>query len=268
MADVGARDRTTGRGLRGRIARHQLVAFFALAYAWSWACWTPLLLGAGGAALLVLGGFGPLLAAWAVTVLAGQPVRDWARAIVRWRVPVRWWAWALGLPAALYAVVNAVLAALGRDVDWSLALERAPAYLATFAFVAVLGGGLEEPGWRGFALPRLQERLGPLRATALLGLLWGLWHVPLYGPLGFAVPLLLAFLYTPLYNRTGSVLLCVLLHASLTPAQDHLVLLGADPVHTGLLDTVDLVLFGTYAAAALLVVVLTRGRLGAARPRR
>src|SRR5690606_8411033 len=100
--------------------------------------------------------------------------------------------------------------------------------LATFVFVAVLGGGLEEPGWRGFALPRLQERLGPLRATALLGLLWGVWHVPLYGPLGFAVPFVLAFLYTPLYNRTGSVLLCVLLHASFTPAQDHLVLLAAE----------------------------------------
>jgi uncharacterized protein len=62
------------------------------------------------------------------------------------------------------------------------------------------------------------------------------------------------------------VLLCVLLHASFTPAQDHLVLLAEEPVHTGLLDTVDLVLFGTYAGAALLVVALTRGRLGSRRP--
>lgn len=268
MADVSARDRAPGRGVRGRIARHQLVAFFVLAYAWSWAWWAPLLLGAGGAVLLVLGGFGPFVAAGAVTWLAGEPVRDWVRAIVRWRAPARWWAWALGLPALLYAAVNAVLVALGREVDWSLALERTPVYLSGLVFVAVLGGGLEEPGWRGFALPRLQERFGPLRATALLGLLWGVWHVPLYGPLGFAVPFVLAFLYTPLYNRTGSVLLCVLLHASFTPAQDHLVLLAADPVHTGLLDAVDLVLFGTYAGAALLVVVLTRGRLGAVRPRR
>ena len=268
MTDIGARAQQPGPGLRGRVARHQLPAFFVLTYAWSWTCWAPLLLGAGGTPLLLIGGLGPFVAAWAVTWLSGEPVRDWARAIVRWRVPARWWAWALGLPALLYAVVNALLAALGREVDWSLALERAPAYPATFVFVAVLGGGLEEPGWRGFALPRLQERLGPLRATALLGLLWGVWHVPLYGPLGFAVPFVLAFLYTPLYNRTGSVLLCVLLHASFTPAQDHLVLLAAEPVHTGLLDTVDLVLFGTYAGAALLVVALTRGRLGAGRPRR
>ncbi|MFC4905373.1 CPBP family intramembrane glutamic endopeptidase [Kocuria oceani] len=262
MADVGTRERSPGGGVRSWAGRHQLVVYFALAYAWSWTWWAPLLLGAGGTVLLLLGGFGPLLAAAAATRLAGEPLRPWARAIVRWRVPVRWWAWALGLPALLYAVVNLVLVALGREVDWSLALARAPAYLAGFAFVAVLGGGLEEPGWRGFALPRLQARLGPLRATALLGLLWGVWHVPLYGPLGFAVPFVLAFFYTPLYNRTRSVLLCVLLHASFTPSQDHLVLLAADPVHTGLLDVVDLVLFGTYAGAALIVVGLTRGRLG------
>ncbi|MUN61801.1 CPBP family intramembrane metalloprotease [Kocuria sediminis] len=265
MAVAGGHAPAPRGGTRAWTARHPLLAFFLLAYAWSWACWAPLLAGAGGT--LVLGGFGPFLAAAAVTWLAGEPLRPWARAIVRWRVPARWWAWALGLPALLYAVVNLVLGALGREIDWSLALGRAPAYLATFAFVAVLGGGLEEPGWRGFALPRLQQRLGPLRATALLGLLWGVWHVPLYGPLGFVVPLVLAVFYTPLRNRTGSVLLCVLLHASFTPAQDHLVLLAAEPVHTGLLDVVDLVVLGTYAGAALLVVVLTRGRLGAPRPR-
>ena len=45
----------------------------------------------------------------------------------------------------------------------------------------------------------------------------GIWHVPLYGPAGFVVPLVLAFYYTWLYNQTKSVLLCILLHASFTP---------------------------------------------------
>ena len=86
--------------------------------------------------------------------------------------------------------------------------------------------------------------------------------MPLYGPLGFVVPLVLAFFYTWLYNRTGSVLLCILLHASFTPAQDHLVLLPDDVVDAAQLGAIDFVIFGTYVAAVLLMVGLTRGRLG------
>jgi hypothetical protein len=77
----------------------------------------------------------------------------------------------------------------------------------------------------------------------------------LRGPAGFVVPLVLAFFYTFLYNTTSSVLLCILLHAGLTAAQDHL-LFAADSM------TVDLVLLTTYVFAAAAVIVLTRGRLG------
>jgi membrane protease YdiL (CAAX protease family) len=62
-------------------------------------------------------------------------------------------------------VIDILLALLGYDVDPSLLAERAPAYLVTLGFVAVLGGGLEEPGWRGFALPRLERRYTPVVAT-------------------------------------------------------------------------------------------------------
>ena len=84
---------------------------------------------------------------------------------------------------------------------------------------------------------------------------WGIWHVPLYGPAGFVVPLVLAFYYTWLYNKTRSVLLCILLHASFTPAQDHL-LLTADST------LVDAVLLSTYLVGAGVLIALTRGRLG------
>jgi membrane protease YdiL (CAAX protease family) len=175
---------------------------------------------------------------------------------------LRYYLYALGLPPLLYGLVDVILALLGYDIDLSLLAERVPAYIGTLAFVAVLGGGLEEPGWRGFALPRLQRRYTPVVATLILGLAWGVWHVPLYGPLGFVVPLVLAFFYTWLYNRTGSVLLCILLHASFTPAQDHLVLLPDAVVEAQPLGTIDFVILGTYVAAALLLVGLTRGQLG------
>jgi membrane protease YdiL (CAAX protease family) len=169
-------------------------------------------------------------------------------------VPLRYYAYALGLPASLFAIVNLELALAGQDVDLSLLGERLPAYLGTFLLVVTIGGGFEEPGWRGFALPRLQARHTPLKATLILGLVWGGWHLPLYG-LGAVGPLLFVFFYTWLYNRTGSVLLCILLHASFTPALDHLVLrednLG-----------VDLAILATLVAAATALVALTKGRLG------
>ena len=137
----------------------------------------------------------------------------------------------------------------------SLVVERAPAYLQTLLLTAVIFGGQEEPGWRGFALPRLQQRHAPLVATLILGLGWGIWHIPLYGPAGFVVPLVLAFYYTWLYNKTRSVLLCILLHASFTPAQDHLLLTPDSPL-------VDGVLLSTYLLGAVALLALTRGRLG------
>ncbi|NPC45114.1 CPBP family intramembrane glutamic endopeptidase [Nocardioides sp. zg-1230] len=241
----------TGRWLRA----HPVLGYVLLAYVLSWPAWV-LAYVTGSFALVVLGGFGPAGAAAVMLRLAGQPLGPWLRGLLTWRVRPRFYAYALALPAAVYGLVNLTLQVLGTDVDWSLLPGRVPGYLLTLVLTATLFGGLEEPGWRGYALPRLQARHTPLAATALVGLAWGVWHVPLYGPAGFVVPLVLAFFYTWLFNRTGSVLLCVLLHASFTAAQDHL-LFTADSL------TVDAVILGIYLACAAAVVALTKARLGA-----
>jgi membrane protease YdiL (CAAX protease family) len=244
--------------VRAAAHRHPVATFTILAYALSWTAWIPVVSGVGGAAgtaAIVLGGFGPALAALVVTRLSGGSVRAWARRIVRWRAAPRFYLYALGLPVLLWAGMNGVLALLGQPVEPGLLAEQLPGFLATLAFVAVLGGGQEEPGWRGFALPRLQERHSPLVATLLLAVIWGGWHLPLYG-VWFVVPMLYAVFYTYLYNRTGSVLLCVVLHASITAVQDHLLLVRTDSV------LVDAVIGGIVLGAGLLLVTLTRGRLG------
>lgn len=251
--------RSPTEGVRGWVGRHPLVAFFLLAYLFSWSLWGISAVGGGPVAFL-LGGLGPFAAAIVVTVLCGRSLTGWLRSLLVWRVSPLYYALALLFPVLLFAVVNFVMFLLGSPPDLSAVLTLPPAYLATFLFVAVVGGGLEEPGWRGFALPRLQERRSPVVATLILGLAWGIWHVPLYGPAGFIVPLVLAFFYTWLYNRTGSVLLCLILHASLTPAQDLLTLVP----DTGV---VDLVILGTYVVAALALILATRGRLGLAKER-
>jgi membrane protease YdiL (CAAX protease family) len=210
---------------------------------------------AGRTVFIVIGGFGPMLAAAIVISRTGGSLSEWLRSILRWRVSWLYYAYALCLPLLLVVILNLALAALGEQPDMSLVVERIPAYLQTFLLTAVIFGGQEEPGWRGFALPRLQQRHIPLVATLLLGLGWGIWHVPLYGPAGFVVPLVLAFYYTWLYNKTRSVLLCILLHASFTPAQDHLLLTADSPL-------VDAVLLSAYLLGVVALIALTRGRLG------
>ena len=243
------------------VRRHSFVAFVGLAYAISWTLW--LISAAGGGIVpFLLGALGPMAAAAIVTHLRGDSLATWIRPVWRWRVAPRWWCYALGLPAALYGVVSIVLQLLGEPIDWGLAVDRLPGYATTFAFVLFLGGGMEEPGWRGFGLPLLQERSGPLRATLFVGLAWGFWHVPVYGPAGFVVPAVLAFFYTVLWNRTHSVGLCILLHASFTPAQDQLILMSRDRAYSSALDMPDWVILATYVAAALVLAAITRGRLG------
>ena len=81
----------------------------------------------------------------------------------------------------------------------------------------------------------------------------GLWHLPV-SPLAVLVTRPIAFLYTWLYNRTHSVVRCMLLHAGVTPAQEHLLLITDQAF-------VALVQIGTLIAATVAVVVATRGGL-------
>ncbi|GAA4690543.1 type II CAAX endopeptidase family protein [Pseudonocardia yuanmonensis] len=249
--DAPARSR---RGIAGWAARRPLLAFVVLAYVISWVLWAPTLFGIGGFVLQAAGAFGPAAAAVLVTHWSESSVRTWFRSLLRWRVPVRFYLYALGLPVVLFGSMNLVLAGLGERVHLDRLPDAAVSWLATFVVVALVGGGQEEPGWRGFALDRFQARHSPLVATLLLGLVWGLWHLPLYG-LGFVGPMLFVVFYTWLYNRTESVLLCVLLHGAFSPSLDHLLLVDDNLV-------VDLVILGTLLLAAALLVALTRGRLG------
>ena len=251
-----------GGRARRWIRRHPIISFFLIAYAISWTLWGVAALG-GGQVPFLLGGLGPFASALVVTRLTSGSVRSWLRTLLIWRVNPAYYAVAFLLPVALYAAVNLVLLALGYTLDLTPLPGLLPAYAGSFLLVATVGGGFEEPGWRGFALPRLQAGHSPVVSTLVLGLAWGIWHVPLYGPAGFVVPLILAFFYTWLYNRTGSVIVCLLLHASFTPAQDFLTIARPPgPVSSGFADQTDLVILAVYVAAALGLTLATRGRLG------
>ncbi len=262
-----------------------VVAYFALAYLFSWSCWVPAALGSGGAAtaLLYLGVWGPAAAGVAVTWLSGRSVRAWLRGLVRVRVPARWWALVLVAPIALIAVPSAIFVALGQDLEAGLLGERLAAYLPMLVVLTLVGGGNEEWGWRGFALPGLVERHRPVAATLVLGSLWAVWHLPLlaaaddltHGLGGSELALVLAatvvnivalaFLYTFALRSTGSALLCALLHGGINAANGTLVLRATELEGTAY-ATMQGAITGTTLVVAAALVLATRGRLGPPSP--
>lgn len=265
--------------------RRPLTAFFVLTFGLTWLCWSVPALGyrhGVGSALAVLGGFGPCVAAAIMTRLTGGSVKSWFRGLFRWRVAARWYAYALGVPIALVVLVTAEFAAVGESLQWSLLDDRLLVYLPSLLIVAAIAGGNEEPGWRGFALPRLQQRLSPIRATLLLGALWAPWHLPLLFaaegsthqlPIGGVLVLVAltmtgivgyTFAYTYLFNRTRSVLLCIIMHAGFNTA-----LASAGLRNEQALQRWDYVLMlglttATVWAGVALLIKLTHGRLGQA----
>jgi membrane protease YdiL (CAAX protease family) len=175
---TGAHQDTVHRGL---IARRPLLFFFLIAYAGAWIVEAPVVLSRTGtgllpltlpapliAALLAAATFtGPTFSAFVVTgVVEGRPgVKRLLRRYVQWRVKLRWYLFVLlAVPAGevLGAIVLPGVAASYQPLTLSMVLSYPLAFVATF----VLGGPLgEEPGWRGFALPRLQSRHGPLTGS-------------------------------------------------------------------------------------------------------
>jgi membrane protease YdiL (CAAX protease family) len=204
-------------------------AFFTLTLAVSWTVW-------GGASLalssvptvaVLVGGFGPAVAGLATVRLRGESVRSWLAAVLDWHVPARRYLLALGLPLALSVAIGAVLVAATGRFDASALTRTAPMYPVMLAFTMLVGGGQEEFGWRGFALPALQERVDALTASVVVGVVWAVWHLPLfvldavsYADQSFVVYLLLvvgfSVVFTWLYNSTsGSVLPAVVLHGGI-----------------------------------------------------
>jgi membrane protease YdiL (CAAX protease family) len=164
------------------VREHPLVAFFVLAYALSW--WPSLIYLATGSGEPILG-CGPFLAAVAVLALTTgkHGIKDLFRSMLRWRVGLRWWAIAILAPVLLTCLAAGLNIAVGASTPSAADLASWPTIFSTalvILLVPIAGGAWEEPGWRGYALPRLLARRSALEASLALGALWALWHVPLF----------------------------------------------------------------------------------------
>lgn len=232
------------------IKRNPLVSYFVLAYALAWVL-IPLTVSVSlGLGFLAL--FGPTFAALIVAgVTEGKKgVRQLLAKVVQWNVGWVRHVVAIGLPFVLAVLVWWLAGMPSRPVQ--------PLVLTLVLAALVIG---EEIGWRGFALPRLQERFSPLVSSLILGVLWAAWHLPNAFIPGlshyfYAFPQFLLYvvamtiLFTWLANNTrGSVLLAWIFHAAI----------NASGAFFAIGDTVrQWTLSGIVYGVVALIVVMTR----------
>jgi len=211
------------------IKAHHIETFFILAFLISWSFWIPMILrGEESNLLRAAGTFGPLLSALTVTFgcrgTAGM--RKLLSPFRIWRVNPAWYLFCLLSTALVVLTALGIYRAFGGQQLVFKDPRRLYLVLPVFLYVLLFSVLGEETGWRGFALPRLQDRMGPLPASLVLGLIWGLWHLPLFfipgnfhqhiPPVLFILQdVALSVVFTWLYNGTGGSLLLVhLFHAA------------------------------------------------------
>jgi membrane protease YdiL (CAAX protease family) len=158
-------------------------------------------------------------------------VRDQLRTYIKPRGSFGYYLLALVLVPAIWLLGNLLSRALGMEVPffrYSVVDVKLLGMAILFFLYNVTYGGLsEEPGWRGFALPRLQARFSPLVSSLILGVIWAVWHAP--GKFGgieasslsdtlveWVLIVLVTIIFTWLFNRTkGSILVTALIHPAM-----------------------------------------------------
>ena len=242
------------------IKRYPLVTYFVLAYALAWIL-IPLVVSVSVVFGLVAL-FGPAIAAIIVTgVVNGRlGVKQLLRRVVQGPAGLKWIVVALGLPllvSGMVVVLNAAL--LGKPI--AIVPNEAPVFTLIIGLL-VIG---EEIGWRGFALPRLQERFNSLTASLILGGLWAAWHLPnaFIPGLEFyltAFPVFLIYvvsmtvLFTWLANLTrSSVWIAWLFHAAINVSAGFLFI--GDNLRQWWLSA------GVFAVAALIIIIANGSNL-------
>jgi membrane protease YdiL (CAAX protease family) len=213
--------------------------FFLLTFFYSWLLWIPSVLDGLGLELpfevtgysmvvVIIGAFAPLLAALTLAGRHGgwQGIKSFLGNALDIHIKPVYLIIALGLPLVIHVISHYLALGLGLDVARSLFPEDisvSPFILAVpyFFLMLLIGGGQEEFGWRGYAQEPLQERIGVIPASLVIGAVWGLWHLPLWFMAGdlhsaysfFAFVLMtssISIIYAWLYKKSGNKLVVVM----------------------------------------------------------
>lgn len=202
--------------------------------------------------LFILAVYAPAFAAFILVARQGGTagLRSFLSRLLLWRCAYGWYLFLLlGIPLIMYGGVTLKGALADDPFPFSPWYHMFPA-LAIALFI----GPVEEFGWRGVALPLLQQRFAPIWAGLILGVIWGLWHIPAFllggtpqsawsfGPF-FIGAIAICVIMTPLFNASGgSILLPALLHFQL----NNPIYPDAQPYDTVLLTAAAIVIVAVY----------------------
>ncbi len=268
------------------INKYQISLFFILTFIFSWFPWY------AGIAPEVMT-MGPSIAAFILVLIIGgkRGFVDLIRPFGRWRVGWGLWGIAILGPAALYLIGLGVHLLLGGEPPPFIMIREElnliPLYLVMVVLMPWNGPVGEEFGWRGYALPKLQNQYGPLVASLVIGTIWGIWHLPsFFAPLGVVGALTVAlgygfiFLYTLgtianaifmtwLYNKSkaSALIAGIIWHAAINfwaPVllSDSSLVAAQEGTHLPTIaPTLYLTVLAVQVIGAIFLVIATKGKL-------
>jgi len=252
--------------------------FFTLTFVISWGIWIPVNLflrrGLDLHPFILVGGYGPFLAAIMVTwKMEGRVgLREWLSRTFKWRINIVWYLLAAFLlPIGIAVFQYGLYLLLGGHADFSNALPWWN-YPLGLVLVTILFGGNEEPGWRGFALPKLLTHHSPIVTNFIIAPIWVAWHLPLYFAPGWSgadqplewfllYALGLSLILTWVYLKSSrSVFPVMLLHAGTNHVFKYfpmeMVVIRSLAYDFNILKTI------VYWTIAIILLITTTGRLG------
>jgi CAAX protease family protein len=246
------------------IKRHPQISFWGISIGSWYICFVLYML--FPSELWTLATYGTLIAAVLVTAIADgrSGLKTFFSRLVQWRVNVIWYVVALLLPVLLNLAAVGVNLALGGRISAPFQWGILPALIPQFIYAVLVISPGEEPGFRGFALPRLLIGRSALVASLILGVLHVLWHLPLFifgmdPPMTILIVIAGAIINTWIFNKTnGSVLINMLLHASVDVCFEifNPMFAGPDATRQAFL------LMGAFVVAGILLPILFGKELG------
>ena len=205
-----------------------IATFIALTFGWTWGFWFLAKLAKAdfpslSAGLRILAGFGPsIVGVGVVAVTCGSAgLRAWFVRCLHWRVGKQWYLFAFLTPLVLMVTAIWLDVALGGVMPAFMQAGKIPIAIANFGLVLLVGGSLgEEFGWRGFLTPALLARMNWRSVSLIVGVIWGIWHLPLFFTAGTpqATMAITVFMLNMLAGSVVFGWLCLRSRGSIVPA--------------------------------------------------